>query len=318
MKNMQKWTPLFLKGIGVALLLVGILAAFYAPLELFVYYMFSEGGQFYYDGFGMGSLWFGTLTVLNLGYYVIAAICLPLGIGHIKLRRWSLTLTRLYLWFWLGAGILLFAHFVLLAPTIFKVGGSQAPVVSQLIIFGMAALTFLILLPLLGLWFYGTTTVRAVFTGHDPKLYWTERTPFPLLVLLLLDLAMIVVIHIAIFFQGIFPWFGQILLLRSSAYFMAFCVLALIFMIYGIIGLKKWAWWGSMLLFSLLTISGVLSFAGYHFYDLMLLLNPPVYELGLLDKMVFLYDLPVVGLFVFPLLCALGLSVYSRRYFYIK
>ncbi len=101
---MQKLISPFLRLLGGALLLVGLVGAYYGPLEIFVFYLFSEGGQFYYDGFGMGSLWFAYLVVQNLGYYIIAAICIPIGLGHIWLRRWALTLARLTLWFTLGSG----------------------------------------------------------------------------------------------------------------------------------------------------------------------------------------------------------------------
>ncbi len=89
---MIKLIRVLLKIIGFALILVGLVAAFYGPLEIFVFYLFSEGGRFHYDGFGVGSIWFAALVVQNIGYYVIAAICIPIGIGHLKLRRWALTL----------------------------------------------------------------------------------------------------------------------------------------------------------------------------------------------------------------------------------
>ena len=97
----QKPISIFLRIIGVGLLSVGLVAAYYGPLEIFVYYLFSKGGRFYYDGFGMGSLWFAALVVQSIGYYLIAALFIPVGIGYVTLRRWALTLTRLYTWFWL-------------------------------------------------------------------------------------------------------------------------------------------------------------------------------------------------------------------------
>jgi hypothetical protein len=57
--------------------LVGIVAAFYGPLETYVFYFFSRNGPFHYDGFGFGSLWFGLLVVHNLAYYVLAALLIP-------------------------------------------------------------------------------------------------------------------------------------------------------------------------------------------------------------------------------------------------
>ncbi|MBN1152236.1 MAG: hypothetical protein JXA58_03405, partial [Dehalococcoidia bacterium] len=116
MKNSRsdKGISVFLQLCGLVLLLIGLVGAAYGPLEIYVFYFFSEGGQFHYQGFGFGSLWFAALVVQNLGYYVVAALLIPVGLGHFKLRRWTLTLTRLYLWFWLGAGVLLLGYAVAL------------------------------------------------------------------------------------------------------------------------------------------------------------------------------------------------------------
>ena len=312
---MQKLTLYFLRTVGVALILVGIVAAYYGPLEIFVFYLFSECGRFYYDGFGMGSFWFAALVVQNIGYYVIAALFIPVGIGHVKLRRWALSLTQLYIWFWLGAGILLFGDFILLIPSVLRLDLSQDVLLFQLVTVGVSSLFFLVLLPILALWLYKRETVKLAFEEHDSNKYWTERYPFPLLVLLLLYVIMIVAMHTAIFFQGLFPMFGQILLGRPAAYIIALCILTLGILIYGTVQLKKWAWWSSLVYISLLTVSSVMSFSGHRFYDIIVMMNLPTYEMELLDKMVILHDYPLVGLFAAPLLITLGLVIYSRRYF---
>ena len=224
---MKKIINIFLKAVGLVLILIGLVAAYYGPLEIFVFYLFSEGGQFYYDGFGMGSLWFAALVVQNIGYYVIAALCLPVGIGHVRERRWALTLTQLYLWFWLGAGVLFFGNFILLIPSIFKFGGRPDDLLWQVVTGGVFLLTALIVLPVVGLWFYKNEKVKAVFEAYDANIYWTERTPFPLLALLLLFIIMTIVLHLTLFFQSLFPMFGQIMLGRSAVYVVAFCIVIL-------------------------------------------------------------------------------------------
>ena len=45
----------FLKAAGLVLILIGYVATNYEQLEIFDFYLFSEGGPYYYDGFGMGS-----------------------------------------------------------------------------------------------------------------------------------------------------------------------------------------------------------------------------------------------------------------------
>lgn len=274
---MQNYTCPFLKIIGVVLTLVGLVAAYYGPLEIFVFYFFSEGGRFYYAGFGMGSFWFAALVVQNIGYYVIAALCLPVGLGHLKLRRWALTLTQLYLWFWLGAGTLLTGKLILLIPSALRLDLDRSVLFVRMGLVGVFSFLFLILLPTLALWFYKSERVRLVFQAHDPNRYWTERYP--------------------------------------SVYVVSFCILVLSLLIYGTVRLKGWAWWGSLVGLSLLSVSSALSFSRHSFYDIILMLDLPPYEMDFLDEWVLIHDYHPVGLLAAPLLIALGLTVYSRRYF---
>ena len=271
--------------------------------------------RFHYQGFGVGSLWFAYLVVQNIGYYVIAALCIPVGIGHLKLRRWALTLTRLYSWFWLGAGILLAGNLLLLIPAALSLDISREVLIFRLLAVGVAGLITLILLPILALWFYQSETVRSVFESYDPETYWTERYPFPLLALLLLFAIMIIVLHVAYFFQGAFPLFGGIVLGRQSAYILSLCILVLGVLMYGIARLRVWAWWGSLATIALLLVSSALSFSRHGLYDIIQMMELPAYEVELLEAMALLHDYNLVGLVVPPLLVALGLLVYSRRYF---
>jgi len=154
----------------------------------------------------------------------------------------------------------------LLIPSVLRLNLSQDVLLFQLVTAGISSLFFLVLLPMLALWFYKRETVKLAFQKHDSNLYWTERYPFPLLALLLLYGIMIVAMHIAIFFQGLFPMFGQILLGRPAAYMIALCILILGILIYGTVQLKKWVWWSSLVYITLLTVSSALSFSGQHFY----------------------------------------------------
>jgi hypothetical protein len=168
---------------------------------------------------------------------------------------------------------------------------------------------------LLALWFYKSAKVRTVFEAHDPNLYWTERYPFPLLAVLLLFLISIIVLHIAMFFQAMFPMFGRISLGRDSVYILALCSLIFVVLIYGIARLKLWAWWGSLVYVSLLTVSSVMTFSRYRFYDIVQMMNLPAYELEFINKMLLIHDYRLVGLITVPLLAALILLIYSRQYF---
>ena len=91
--------------IGALFLLGSISAAFLGPIELYCFYLFSEGGRFHYAGFGFGSFMFANIASQIIGYYLIAVLGVALGYGHLKLRRWVRPLTVTLLWFWLVMGI---------------------------------------------------------------------------------------------------------------------------------------------------------------------------------------------------------------------
>ena len=60
-----------IQAIGVLLLLGGVGSGLVAPLETYCFYLFSEGGRFYYEGFRFGSFMFGLIAFrigLLLGY----------------------------------------------------------------------------------------------------------------------------------------------------------------------------------------------------------------------------------------------------------
>ena len=213
------------------------------------------------------------------------------------------------------AGILLAGNIIALVPSMirFNLGGVFPSL--QLPAIGIFFFMVFIVLPVLALWFYKSKWVTAAFETHDPNRYWTEKTPFPLLALLLLFLIMIIELHIAPFVQGLFPLFGQFLPMRPAARIIALCVLILGFLLYGTVKMKKWAWWGSLVFVSFLTISSIITFIRYGFYDLILMLNLPSVEMAYIDRMTLLHDFNLVGLVAIPLLVALGLIIHSRKYF---
>lgn len=314
-KYMQKLTSILLKIIGTILVIIGLIGAYYGPLEIYVFYLFSEGGRFFYDGFGIGSIWFAYLVVQNIGYYLVAAICIPIGYGHIYYRRWSLTLTQLFAWFWLGTGILIAGNLVIFIPQTFKLNINQEILITRLIIIITLLVISMILVPILVLRFYKGKKVVSTFEERDQNLYWTENYPFTLLALLLLFGIMILVMHITIFFQSIFPLFGEFFWRRQSVYLVSFCILVLGILTFGVIRLKIWAWWGSLVYLSLVSVSTIISFSKHSFYEIILMMNLPSYELELISELSLFHDFHLTGLLTPPLLVALGLLIYSKRYF---
>ena len=268
---------LILRAIGLVLLLVGATAAIFGPLEMYVFYFFSEGGRFHYEGFGFGSFMFGNLALQIMGYYCIAALALPLGYGHLKARRWARTLALTLLWSWLVVGAPLAIVFFLILLTAKEL--SIAAVIIAIVSLGLSYP----FLPLLLIRFYRSRDLQRTLEDHDPGSYWTERLPLPILVLSFLYLFYAVVLHVPIFFRGIFPVFGTFFFDLEGFALLVASILWLGLLLWGTLRQRAWAWWGATLYFLLLTVSTLLTFATTTYADLLARMQFPPTEVEILD-----------------------------------
>jgi hypothetical protein len=251
----ESWAgSLLMRLIGGGLSLVGLAAALIGPVEIYTFYLFSEGGRFHYDGFGFGSLMFGNITIQVIGYYVIALLCLPLGIGHLRLRRWSRKMALALLWDWLILGLPLSVIIFLMLVTSKDLSPSSIPVLAFL---------FLLLYPVLPvalILLYRSHGVQAAVDSRDDRLNWVDRTPLPVLVSATLLILFAMALHIPILFNGAFPLFGQVLYELEGILALDTCILALVLLIWGLLAGKEWAWWGTAVFLGLMALSSTITF----------------------------------------------------------
>lgn len=297
-----------LVGLGILLLLAGVAVAALAPAEIYCFYLFSAGGPFYYEGFGFGSFMFGNIAAQIMGYYLIAALLIPLGLGHIRLRPWALTfsLVLLYAWLVVGAPVTILFFLVLFASKDLPALAAWAAVVLIPL--------FYPIVPLLLIRFYQSRAVTGTFNRRGSGAGWLEGRPLPVLVLSVLLGLMAIVMHIPIFFRGLFPLFGTYLVDLHGILAWDLSILCLAVLIWGLFRQKAWAWWGSVLLLSLLAASSILTLALTSLSQLLALLRFPPRE------MEFLAGLPLQGWHLaaflgLPLLLTLGLLLLSKPHF---
>jgi MFS family permease len=295
-------------GLGLLLLLAGVALAVLAPAEIYTFYLFSVGGRFYYDGFGFGSFMFGNIAAQIIGYYLVAVLLIPLGLGHISLRPWARTFSLVLLYAWLVVGVPMTILFFLVL-----FASKDLPAVASWTALLLIPL-FYPVVPFLLLRFYQSRDVKATFhrrqTGED----WLEGRPLPVLVLAFLLGLIAIVLHIPFFFRGLFPLFGTYLVDLEGILALALSILCLVFLVWGVLRQKAWAWWGSVLVVSLLAFSSVLTLARTSFAQLLALLRFPPREMEFLD------GLPLRGWHLaaflgLPLLLTLGILLLSKRHF---
>jgi hypothetical protein len=297
-----------LVALGLVLLLAGLACAFLGPVELYVFYLFSEGGRFYYDGFRFGSFMFGNIALQVAGYYLIAAVLIPLGYGHLRLRRWARPLALALFWTWLLLGL------PLLAVLFFMTVSVKSFSIAGLAVFVLLLAFSYLALPWLAIRFYQGRNVRGTFEARDPRPSAMEERPTAILVICLLDLFFLLALHVPLLFRGLFPLFGTLLGGLEGIYLTAAAVLLLGLLLWGTWNRYRWAWWGSAAYYALLAATWIVTFARTWWADLLAWLQFSPTEVKMLS------GLPLrgyeIGLFVgLPMLACLALILLSRRHF---
>jgi hypothetical protein len=266
-----------LRAIGGACLLAGLAAAYIGPIELSVFRLFSEGGRFHYPGFGFGSFMYANIAAQTTAYYVAAALLIPLGYGHLALRRWvrPLTLAGLYTWLVLGIPLLLFGAFA-----IFSVKAMPDVVAWGFIV--VMVLSYA-LVPWLAIRFYGGTNVRCTLAVRSPKPASLEQVPISLLIVALLFAFGVVALHLLILLNGLYPAFGALWTGQRGVQAIGATALAMAILAWGLVRRRAWAWWGATLLSGALALSIALTLVPMSWAEILDALAVPAYERAWLD-----------------------------------
>jgi len=119
------------------------------------------------------------------------------------------------------------------------------PLVLALVMVILLALSYFVF-PGLLIRFYRSRNVRLTFESRDPRSYWIEQLPMPILVLAILYLFYLIVLHVPILFNGVFPLFGVFLFGLQGIVLLDVSIMVLACLIWGTLERKTWAWRGSL------------------------------------------------------------------------
>ena len=117
-----------------------------------------------------------------------------------------------------------------------------------------------------------------------------------------------------LFFKGLFPFFGKLLIDLKGIIGYDICILILLFLIYGLIKRKYWSWYLSLSFFSVMIISIIITLINYQYSDIIELLGFPKFEKDIfiqlpLQSSYFL--IPIIGL----LLITIILIMKTRKHY---
>ena len=190
--------------LGVLSLLIGICFAILAPLELQCFSMFSQGGRFGYEGFGFGSFMFANIAAQILFYATVAVVFIALGVGYLRLRRWSATLSVALLRAWLVVGIPVAASvFFLLAAS---KDLSLLPMVLAAVLLGLSCTV----LPLLLIRFFNSAGAIETLRHRDTGNSFLNSIPVNALVVSAHSAFCILYLSVLILFGSLCPLFRRV------------------------------------------------------------------------------------------------------------
>ena len=294
----QTKARLIVKILGIIQLLIGFSTLVIAPIEIYSFYLFSEGGVFYYDGFGIGSFIHGLIVAQIFAFYVIGLLFIILSISSI--------------WFWIIFGLPVMVFFLPLLAM--KEINTQYPI----LLLTFAALFLIVAIPGLLLFFYNQKSVIELFHSPDKKGNVSQIMPVrSYLVLFVLSL-FILLFHILIFYQGIFPLFGKFLTGLSGITIYGFLILIMIMLIYGLLNKVYISLIVSIILFSILTVSSIITILSYKYTEIIELLKFPKLENDIFLKFPFksIYLLiPVLYILTASLIIIIGSKKYLNKHY---
>ena len=270
---------LLIKILGILQLAIGLLSLGIAPLEIYSFYLFSEGERFHYDGFGIGSFLYGLIFAQIIGYYFIAFIFITIGYGHLKLKNWALKLSKSCIWFWILFGLPIMMFFLPLLSM------KEIDVKYPIFFSAFIILLFIVIIPGLLLSFYNQKNVKKLFRNRNYSDVVIRNIPIKAYLLLLVYTLYVMIFHIMLFYKGIFPFFGTFLTNFKGLLCYDLCILLSFLLIYGLLKRQYWSWILSITFFILMSISTITTFINYQYVSIIELLDFPKVENDIFMKL---------------------------------
>lgn len=259
-------------------------------------------------------------------YGGLAVVLVSLGIGSIMARRWARALLLIVSWSLMLLGILGIASLAFVMPKMLgsfptntpagqpalPPGTLQIILTVTLLMFGF----FFVLLPGVGVLFYGNRHVKRTCEVRDPQPRWTDQCPLPVLaVSLWLAAGVPMMLLMPLAYRSLLPFFG--VFLTGVAGTVGYGVLAAIsaWSARAFYRLDFRGWWLIAGSFSLFTVSNIVTYSRHDLMEVYRLMGYPETQIELMKQMSFLNSSTMnwgMGLFLVPVVAYL---IYLRRYF---
>lgn len=248
---------------GILTVFLGALCALLVPLMVFGQTLARAAG-----GAGAAGTNPSILPVVLI-YGGLAVLLIWLGIGSMLARRWARALILIFGWCCLALGVVSMVAMVLVLPSLLHfsrppgrpalpAGAETAILFFPLLFLGF----FLILIPGVWVWFFGSRDVKATCESRNPQPSWTDACPLPVLaVSLWLGLSVPGMFMSFLSFRAVVPFFGVVL--TGPAAVLACAVMIVVW------GVAAWqlyrvdlrGWWLVVIACVALTVSNFITYS---------------------------------------------------------
>lgn len=260
-------------------------------------------------------------------YGGLAAGLICLGIGSIQARRWARALLLIFSWSWLLIGIVTTVMIGFIMPKLMaNLAGAQqsaghpalppAALNAVLVVMVVFCACFMVCLPAVWVFFYGSRHVKATCEARDPLPRWTEACPLPVLALCLwLLFGVPVLLLMPLAGLGVMPCFG-IFLTGLPGTLLCLALAALwSYAAWLIYHLKAQGWWLILIALLVFAVSGIVTFARHDILEMYQLMGYPQAQIDQMRQMGLLTGNRMAWLMLVSFLPFLGFLLFVKKYF---
>lgn len=195
-------------------------------------------------------------------YAALSAWLFIMGIGTLRAKRWARVLMLVASIWSLVVGLAASVFMVFFIPKLLsspELAGSSGFVVA--IFTGLILGLLYLVLPAVGIVFYTGKNVRATCEHRNPTPCWADRCPLPVLIISLMMLLVPASLLSQLASNYVFPFFGTLLSGIPGAFLWILSSLLGLALGIGLYKLKPAAWWGTLIYYSIFSVSNVLTFS---------------------------------------------------------
>jgi len=263
-------------------------------------------------------------------YGVLAAVLICLGIGSIQARRWARALLLIFSWSWLLMGIMTTVMMGLILPkAMANLAAAQqsaghpalppAALHAVLVVMVVFCCLFLVFLPAVWIFFYGSRHVKATCEMRDPLPRWTDACPLPVLALclwLLFTVPMMLLMPIAA--HGVMPCFGIFLTGLPGSLLCLAIAAVWTYAAWLVYHLNPQGWWLILISLLIFAASGAATFARHDVLEMYQLMGYPQEQIDQLRQTGLLTGNHMLWLMLGSLLPFIGYLIFVKKYFRAK